>query len=270
MRKSIFIAIVVNLLILGTAWPQTAPPDPARPEAAQPGNELQTSRGQLLQVQIKKAMDRVDGASIVAAIRKLQEQQEQLLLEAAGATGRRRGLESAIDKYTEMAQVRADQDPVVAELDKVVAFREQEMKRMEQLQKVGAVSASDVNASETALANSRAELAAAKQRAAGGKSSSEALDGWNREAMNLSIDATERQARLGYIEDRLQKLNKVNEDLVDLIDASNDMASGQFPGAQIGHKITPEDVNELISRMKTDYANLASTSNQHTTQPSNP
>lgn len=175
------------------------------------------------------------------------------MLEEAGARGRRRGIEEAVDRYTAMTQKRADDDPVVAELERVISFREQELKRLDQLQKVGAVSPSELNAAETSLANSRVELASAKQRAAGGTSASEALDNWNREAINLSIDEMDRQARLDYIAARLQKLNKVDQDIRDLESAKAN-----------------DDVNALISRLKSDYADLSSTSDQPTTRPTRP
>jgi chromosome segregation ATPase len=179
--------------------------DRARAEQANAANVVADLRAQIAQ-----DSGRIDVSSegILAAVQKMEEQEEQLQLEEAGAAGRRQGLEEAVKKYTDMAKARGDSDPVVTELEKVANLRERELSRMQQLLKTAAVSESDVGAAAMALAQSRAELAAAKQRAAGGAGASEALDGWNREAMNLSIEGLDRQARLHYLAARLAQLKQ--------------------------------------------------------------
>jgi chromosome segregation ATPase len=179
--------------------------DRARAEQANAANVVADLRAQIAQ-----DSGRIDVSSegIRAAVQKMEEQEEQLQLEEAGAAGRRQGLEEAVKKYTDLAKARCDSDPVVTELQKVADLRDRELARVEQLRKVAAVSDSDVTNAEMALAQSRADLAAAKQRAAGGAGASEALDGWNREAMNLSIEGLDRQARLKYLTVRLAQLEQ--------------------------------------------------------------
>lgn len=171
-----------------------------------------------LRAMIAQESGRIDVSSegIRSAVQKLEEQQEQLQLEDAGAAGRRRGLEEAVKKYTDLAKTRGDSDPVVAELEKVAALRERQFARMLQLNKAAAVSESDLAAAEVAVAQSRAELAAAKQRAAGGAATNEALEAWNRESMNLSIEALDRQARLEYLNARLAELKRAVGRLAEL------------------------------------------------------
>jgi len=260
--------MAANLLLAVVAAAQTLPATdaPRADTGAQPRSrqeQQEEHQVQLLQMQIQNAIGRIDGAWVGQQIKKLQEQQEQLLLDEAGSRGRQRGIEEAIERYTEIARRRADSDPVVGELEKVISFREQELKRMEQLHKVAAISASEVNAAETELAQSRVGLAEAQQRAAGGSPTINALDTWNREAMNLSIEKMDRHARLDYIAGRLEKLNKLEEDLMDLTDASNTLASNQnnslFAGSQLEpqHVTKSTEVAELIKRLKADQANLA-------------
>lgn len=252
MRSTILIAILMSLPVSGFCFADEGGPPTTRPAAASSGDEARA-----LQEQITQAVNRIDTVSIGAAAKKLKEEQEQLRLEAAGAEGRKHGLENAIKEYTEMIQVRADEDPVVKELEKIPAYREQELKRMQQLLKINAVSPNEVNSAEAALASARADLAAAKQRAAGARSI-EALDDWNRELMNLSIDSTERRARLDYINARLQKVNKVDEDWTDLNEISGELSGPLFGANQSRPSIKPEHVKELINRLKSDYADLES------------
>ena len=269
MLHSMRIAVAANLLVVAALAAQTAPPPDATSPAAEARQQREAQQIQLQQTQIQNAISRLDGAWVVQEIKKLQEQQEQLLLDEAGAVGRQRGIELAIDKYTAMMRDRAAGDPVVGELEKVISFREQELKRMMQLQKVAAISAGEVNNAETELAKSRVDLAEAKRRAAGGSSTSSALDDWNREAMNLSIEKMDRHARLDYIAGRLGKLNRLDEDLMDLTDAlnnlnttavtlpNNDLFGGSHPAA--GTTAKSPDVDALLKRLKADQAAVAGT-----------
>ena len=161
------------------------------------------------------------------AVEKLQEQQEQLLLDEAGAKGRREGLEEAIKEYTATATDRAASDEAVRQLEKVAAVREQELKRLEQLFKAGAVPTNEVAAGEAAVAQAQADVALAKQRAAGGTGPNSALDAWNREAMNLSIEQTERRARLQYIQSRLDTYKQVISQVSDLEQLAADLQAAE-------------------------------------------
>jgi chromosome segregation ATPase len=151
----------------------------------------------------------VSADGIRHAIEKLQEQQEQLQLDAAGADGRRQGLERAIKEYTATAADRAASDEAVKQLEKVAAVRAQQLERVQQLYKAGAVQSNEVATAEAAVAQAQADVALAKQRAAGGPGPNSALDTWNREAMNLSVEESERRARLKYIQSRLDQYQQV-------------------------------------------------------------
>lgn len=164
-----------------------------------------------LRAEIAQATGRVDVSpeGIRAAVEQLQAQQEKLMLDEAGAQGRREGLERAIKEYSAAATERASSDEAVKQLESVAALREAELKRKLQLQKVGAIAQDELSAAEAAVAQARADVAVAKHHAAGDTGPNSALDVWNRELMNLSIEQAERQARLNYIRDRLDKYNKI-------------------------------------------------------------
>ena len=175
-----------------------------------------------------------DVTTINRAIERLQEQQEQLQLDEAGAQGRARGIDEAIKKYTDWARGRAASDPVVAEMEKVADVRKQQLQRFQELYKNGAIAMSEVSAAEAAVAESRAALATAKQHAAGGNSANDALDLWNRQAIELSIEAMERSARLQYISARLAQYRQLFAEEVQMdqlnVDLSN--ANGQVSRAK--------------------------------------
>lgn len=146
---------------------------------------------------------------------RLIEQQEQLELEGAGAKGRREGLEKAIAQLSHRLEDRVKSDGVAVELQKAVDAREQQVRLLEERYKVGAVTQSDVLTAQAGLAQAKADLAAARQRAAGA-GAVEALDAWDRELLRLSVDDQERQARLQYIAERLKKLGPALADAVEL------------------------------------------------------
>lgn len=241
MRNPMFILVLGAAFLLGAAPTQPASVASKQDEARvmKQGlmvleDQYERARGEkeraldtvaTLRAKIAEDSGRIDASpeSIRAEIVKLEEQQEQLQLEEAGAAGRRKGLEEAVKKYTDIAQAQGANDPVVTELTKVVQLREQELERLQAAYKAGTVSAGDFSAAEMALAQSRAELAAAKQKAAGRGGANDALDAWNRESMNLSIDELDRQARLKYLATRLSQLKQVVTKLADLVEAQNEV-----------------------------------------------
>ena len=148
-------------------------------------------------------------------MQRLQEQQQQLELDAAGASGRRSGLENAIAQLSKRLSSKAGADPVADELQKLVEVREKGLARVQELYKAASLSAAEVETAEASLAQARADLAAARQRAIG-PVSTEALDAWNRELLNLSIDQMEHQAKLQFIRDRLERYRGVISSLDEL------------------------------------------------------
>lgn len=141
-------------------------------------------------------------------IDKLQDQKEQLELEEAGAQGRRAGLLEAIDHASAEMQKRAQADGVADELQKVVAARESEVARMQQLMKAGnLVSTKEFDEARANLAQARAESAMARQRAT--SAGNDVLDQWNRELLKLTVDQQDRGARLHFLAGRLAKLTPV-------------------------------------------------------------
>lgn len=144
-------------------------------------------------------------ASLSKAASHLDEEAEALALEQAGADARQKALEAVIAQQAKRAEAAVQDDPVAAELQKVVDARAAQAKRTEQLQATGAVPNTEVDAVTAALAEARARLAERRQQtaaAAGGA----ALADWNHELLNLSVANAERHAKLKFLEERRQGL----------------------------------------------------------------
>jgi hypothetical protein len=175
--------------------------------------------GEVRQVrdELRKQTGRADVSpdGIRQAITKLQEQQEQLQLDKAGAAGRYQGLTVAIDELTAQMKKKADSDAAAAELEHVLSLRQQELKRTQELSQARAISQHDLEQAESAVAEARVKLLEVRRQAIG-TTNSESLDTWNRELINLSVSEQERRARLDFIEKRLEQLSNALPRLDDL------------------------------------------------------
>jgi chromosome segregation ATPase len=138
--------------------------------------------------------------SVRQLVERLQTEKEALQVEEAGAKGRQDAIEKAISTTTDKLRARATTDEVTAELQKVIAARQEQMEVIRKLQRANA----DAQAAEALLATARAELAARKEKIAG--PSNELLDALNRELLNLSIARQERAGKLEFINTRLKQL----------------------------------------------------------------
>jgi len=139
-------------------------------------------------------------------ISRLQEQREALELDGAGAEGRRQALEEAVAVLSRQLKERAQTDAVATTLEKVVDVRRAQLQRVQELNKEAVVARSEVEAAEAGLAQAQAEVAAAQQKAAGGMAA-EPLDAWNRQLLELGIAEREREARLKFINKRLEQFS---------------------------------------------------------------
>ena len=164
----------------------------------------------------------VDPSDMHQLVVDLQSQREKLLQEEAAEAGRRSGIETAVKQASDEAERRAGDSLVLKEMRAVVATREAQLDRARQLQKAAAVSAAEVDQATADLAMAKAGLAAEQQRAVRG--STDAIDGWNRDLMNLNIANSERHARMGYIEARLKQFIQAQGDSERLEDAISNLA----------------------------------------------
>lgn len=208
----------LSVLLLGAAPDsRPAPDDPvfvelmnrARKQVQQAEIERDKSASDMARVRdkLRELTGRADVSSdgIRQGLARLQEQQEQLQLEQAGAEGRRKGLMEAIDKMTAQIQKKAQADSAAGEMDQVLALREQELKRTQELARQAAVSREQLEEAQVRVADARLKLLEVRRQAIG--ANAESLDTWNRELINLSIGELERDGRLRFIRERLEHLS---------------------------------------------------------------
>ena len=181
--------------------------DQAQRSADEAKAELQAAQAGVadLRAQIQQQTGRVDVSlgGILAAARKLEEQLQMLEVEDSGSDAREQATLKAVQEVGKKAQEKAD--AVARELSSVVESRQRELDRLIALNKAASVSARDVEAGRTALAEAKAQLAERQWQVAA-TAGGDSLGAWNKELLNLSISRAERTAQMRYIRTRLDRL----------------------------------------------------------------
>jgi hypothetical protein len=231
--------ILVSGIGAGPTSPAATEPSDATRASSQRSDTLSQKEIEIAEKQRAQAEDRVQELraairqetglvdvtpdAIRQMIQKLQQQREQLALDAAGARGRKLGLEAAIARTSQQVEKRVESDAVVEQLQKVAAVRERQWERVKALHAEGTISSDAIAAAEVAMAEAQAQVATARQHAVGSGGANDALDGWNREMTNVSVEAAEREQRQNYIDSELQKFAQI-VDKLDELDLAHDQA----------------------------------------------
>jgi predicted nucleic acid-binding Zn-ribbon protein len=146
----------------------------------------------------------VDADAIRASVPKLEDERQELRLTVIGKEARQKALTEAIEKLSKAAAARASDDPVAAELEKVVTFKERARDRLRQLHEQGVATNEETAAAEAPIAEARARLLE-RREAVKQSSGGEMLSGMNRELATISIDVAEAQAKLKAIDELLAR-----------------------------------------------------------------
>ena len=173
-----------------------------------------------LEAGLRKQTDSVDVSAVTVhqLLSSLQTQRESLSLDLVAKQARPMRWPSRSPKLSKQLEQKVGDDPVTKELTKVVEFHEKELERMQQQQKAGVVTNSDLDKATAELAEARARLLERESTAAtsaGGDTST----AWNKELMNLAIDQAEMNARSKAINERLDHLTNAG-DLLDRAERS--------------------------------------------------
>ena len=176
---------------------------------------LNQSRGELAELRAKQRefyqeAGRTDLSreSIMASAKAMETQEQKLQMDQVGRAARQKALAQRIEQIAAKAEARAAEDPVAAELKKVVDLREQELGRAKQLNKVGQMSETEVGAIEIKVAEARAEWLK-RREAAGSLAGRDLLAKLNEELLTLEVDNAETAARYEHIEKQLAKNRKI-------------------------------------------------------------
>jgi len=142
--------------------------------------------------------------SVLAEAKALETEQQKLQMDQIGHAARYRALTARIAQIAAKAEARAAEDPVAAELKKIVDLREQELDRAKQLYKTGQIPTSEVGTIEIKVAEARAEWLK-RREAAGSLAGRDLLAKLNEELSAIEVDNAETTARLEHIRDQLAK-----------------------------------------------------------------
>ncbi len=141
-----------------------------------------------------------------AIAQKLEAEYEAAQLELKAKSARHDALAEAIAKLSAQAEAKGNDDPVAAELAKVVEARDKDVARKQQMYGEKSVARAEVDEAMGVAAEARAkwlERKMAATAAAGG----DAVAAWNKELLSLSIDLAELKARADALEVRLQQVS---------------------------------------------------------------
>lgn len=164
---------------------------------------------QKLQAELRDRTGRIDVApeSLRRAAARLETELESLQLDAAGGAARTKALETTIADVAARGQDAAKRDEVAAEYEKVAVAREKALKNAEAMAAAATISQQELENARATLAEAKARLAERRINAvaaAGGG----ALAEWNRELLNLSLDAQERRARMVFLKESLDRIRQ--------------------------------------------------------------
>lgn len=138
-------------------------------------------------------------------LRRLEQERQKLALERVARQARREALEETIALVAKRSEMKAAEDPVAREFERVADARAREVAALRQLVERKQAAEAEIDRAEAALAEARAKVVERREaaaRAAGG----DVLSDLNRELLMLGIDAAELRARLEHVEKGLAAL----------------------------------------------------------------
>jgi hypothetical protein len=179
----------------------------ARLQSAQAGLSAVHDQVRKVEEVLRDKTGRVDVSpdSLRQAASRMENELESLQLDTAGADARMKALAKTVSEVAHKGEDAANTDEVAKQLMIVVAAREQELAMKQKLVEQATISQADLGDARARVAEAKAKLAerriAVSASAGGG-----ALVDWNREMLNLSLDAQERKARTEFLKQRLDRL----------------------------------------------------------------
>jgi hypothetical protein len=142
-----------------------------------------------------------------AAAAELEAEQQRIELDLLAKTARREAMEEQIAQQSKAIEQKTAEDPIVAELGKVVAARERRLELVRQMVKNGHASTTEIDEQVAVIAESRAKLLQHKREAAL-EAGGDILQTFNRELLTLSVDLRELTVRRDAIKKRLAELGE--------------------------------------------------------------
>lgn len=147
----------------------------------------------------------LDRDRILSKTRKLEERRESLAVEVAGGRVGIKATQEQVARLAAKARDAAKDDPVAAELAKVVEFRMREVSRREEAFRKGTATKAEIMEAAARVAEAKARLAERRQQAAAGAAGSLLTD-LNTGLANGSICLVRNEAELEAVTAQLKPL----------------------------------------------------------------
>jgi hypothetical protein len=151
--------------------------------------------------------------SVRAAIDTLDAEQLKLEVDKVGLTARRDALADAVSHLSEQAQKRAaaTNQELIEHLKSQVKLHEEELERLQQIYRTGAVASSEVSKAQSEVEAAKIELSKEMNSPLKNVPELETLTALNRSLIDASVSLTETVARLDYVTKKLQPLTDAQE-----------------------------------------------------------
>ncbi len=144
----------------------------------------------------------LDRDAILDHLRIWHEEERKLEMNLAALRARQAALSQEIATIGESVETRLAQDPVIAELTRVVELRNEALKRAQMLVERGAANQEELHEVQEQLAFARAE-AAERRMAAADSAGGGIVSALNGDLRRLDVDLAETESRLHSIQQRL-------------------------------------------------------------------
>jgi hypothetical protein len=205
----------------------------------------------------------VSPATVRQLLFSLQTQHESAEIDLAAKQARRDALAEQIAKFSDELKAKVKDDPVAAELQKVVDARQESMRRAEDAYKAGAAPNAELGQAMSAVAEARAKLLERREQAAAA-AGGETIAGWNRELMNLSVEMAELKARLKAVSDRLDRYSGAVEIINNSEQRQQTLTDLSTQMIDVEKRLLDAEANLRSQRVN---ISVIGTSNQPATQP---
>ncbi|CAN5518290.1 hypothetical protein BH09PLA1_BH09PLA1_25640 [soil metagenome] len=237
--------------------------------AAEAQLQRTTARVRDLEKSLRDISGRVDVSpqNLMNAITQLDEEHMRLEIEQAAKLARRTALTKALADSKKEVEQRVTEDPVVAELEKIVAIKSEAMKRKREMAEQGVISKDELAEADAELSQVRAQLLDRRQQAAD-RAGADIISSWNHELLSLSVDENEMLARLDQVSARLQKMRTLLDSLNQLEDQLHrgEDAQQQVREAEQRARELADRLRELADRSDTSIVESRSAKDSPTTK----
>jgi predicted nucleic acid-binding Zn-ribbon protein len=195
------------------------------------------SRQRLVQIrtQLREITRRVDVSadSLRSAITRTEDERDRLALDLEGQRVRKEAIHNTIAETTKKAQNQLTEDRIAVELSKLIASRDKDFERLQQLKAEKLVAQAELDAAEARIGEVRLRLWE-RQEAVSRTTGGDLVADLNRELATLSINMVETEVRLKRLNDSVDRFAKASDliDAMDFAQSAHHAAEAAFVEAQ--------------------------------------